>query len=194
MQIPFSFRVKNGGTTDRPEEIFQVVGLEGEPKIDEFIRGSAPTLQVIATALREKAEGTGEGTRQANDPGRTLVRAHARQMTLVGHFRNPGRTCDISELADMCCNVFLLVKDNSGYKDLITAFVRLGLGEMLAAVMRQVDAAYIGISEGMFDVGEGIVRTRDKLVSRARDKLVHQSKSAQGKSRGGTANKRPDYK
>jgi hypothetical protein len=149
------------------EKNIQVLGLEGEPKVDEIIRGIAPHLKGIAAALREKAEGTGEGTRQANDQG---VPCATR----------------ISDFADKCCKVPLSSKDNSGYKDLITAFVRLGLGEMLAAVMRHVDAAYIGISEGMFDVGKTILLKRDKLV--------HQSKSAQGKSSGGKANKRPDYK
>ena len=91
MQIPFSFRVKNGGTTDRPEEIFQVVGLEGEPLIDEFIKGITPTFQGMTTALRQKAEGTGEGTRQANDP----------------------RPTRIAQLAFMYCNVLLSGKDTS---------------------------------------------------------------------------------
>ena len=163
----FFCRVANDGLTDVVEKNYQVLGLEGEPKIDEIIRGIAPHLKGIAAALREKAEGTGEGTRQAHDQGVTC-------------------STRISDFADMCCKVPLSSKDNSGYKDLITAFVRLGLGEMLAAVMRHVDAAYIGISEGMFDVGTNILR--------ARDKLVHQSKSAQGKSSGGKANKRPDYK
>ena len=163
----FFYRVKNDGLTDVAERNFQVVGLEGEPKIDEFIRGIAPALQGIATALREKAEGTGEGTHQANDQDVTC----------------PTR---ISDLAELCCKAHLRSKENSGYKDLITGFVRVGLGEMLAAVMRHVDAAYIGISKGMFDVGTNILR--------ARDKLVHQSKSAQGKPRGGKANKRPDIK
>ena len=148
------------GTTEEP---CRVVGLEGEPKIDEFIHSFAPSLQGIANHLRSQAEDTGGGgTRQANDPFPTRI----------------------SELADQCCAVLLSAKDTSGYKDLITAFVRLGLGEMLAAVMRQVDAAYIGISQHMFDKGKEVLKKRDELVFR--------SNSAQGKARGAKANKRPN--
>ena len=125
-----------------------MVGLEGNSQIGGHMKKMFTDLQEIATVMRSQAQGIGEGTHQANDP-------------------SPAR---IAQLAGMCCKVHLSGKDTSGYKDLITGFVRLGLGEMLAAVMRQVDYAYIGCSKRTYE--------DDITVLDEWDKLVHKSKSA----------------
>jgi hypothetical protein len=48
------------------------------------------------------------------------------------------------------------------------AFVRLGLGELLTAVLWQEDVEYIGCEQKMFDEGMKCLDVRDKLVHKSK--------------------------
>jgi hypothetical protein len=155
---------KKDAEKKKKEEARALKKAEKEKKEqEEILRGPSFGQLVAALAAEAQRHNAKEGTSQPSDP-------------------DP--TSRIAKLADMCCKVHLSAKDTSGYKDLITAFVRLGLGEMLAAVMRKVGAAYIGISQDMFNTG---IKVLDE-----RDKLVHATKSAGRKSRGTGKNRRAE--
>ena len=161
MQTLSFFRVTTDGSTDCPEEMCQVVGLEGNQDIGSSMKQMSTYLLDLATKIRRQAQDIRLGTQQANDA-------------------SPER---IATLVEECCGVPLNGKDTSGYKDLLTGFVRAGLGEMFAAVMRKVGAADIGISQAMFDKGIEVLNERDRLV--------HRTNSATCKSKGAKKNKRP---
>lgn len=158
----FLVRMDMHGTSGQKTTTCQLVGMEGNPEIEARISKTFNDLLFFAESVREKKDEEGS-SKQCN------------------------RT-EIANLVKECSKTLLCVptskKSTSGFKDMHVAFVRLGLGELLAAVLRQEDAEYIGCEKKMFDEGMKCLDVRDKLV--------HKSKSARSYSRGAGEKSRPN--
>ena len=148
------------GTSGHPTTLCQVLGAQGKPKMDALISQHFKGLMQIAECVRTDAE---EGSSKEID------------------------LTSIPNLVKHCSKTDLCLpnsKTTSGFKDMHVVIVRLGLGELLAAVVRQEDAGYIGCEQKMFEEG---IKCLDVW-----DKLVHKSKSARSYSRGQGEKCRPN--
>ena len=157
----FLVRMDMHGTSGQKTTTCQLVGMEGNPEIEARISKNFNELMFFAESVREKKDEEGSSKQ-----------CHTK----------------IANLVTECNKTWLCVpaskKSTAGFKDMHIAFVRLGLGELLAAVLRQVDAKYIGCDQKMFDEGLKCLEVRDKLV--------HKSKSARSYSRGAGEKSRPN--
>jgi len=149
------------GTSSQKTKTCQLVGMEGNPEIEARISKIFNDLLFFAESVREKKDEEGSSKQCHRTDIAHLVKECNRTL------------CDPTSK-----------KSTSGFKDMHTAFVRLGLGELLAAVLRQEDAKYIGCEQKMFDEGIKCLDVRDKLVDK--------SKSARSYSRGAGEKSRPN--
>jgi len=155
------------GTSGQKTKTCQLLGMEGNAEVEARISRAFNDLVFFAECVREKKD------EEKKDEEGSSKQCHR---TDIG---NLVKECNKTSLCDAVSK-----KSTSGFKDMHAAFVRLGLGELLAAVLRQEDAEYMGCEQKMFDEGMKCLDVRDKLV--------HKSKSARSYSRGAGEKRRPN--
>jgi len=122
------------GTSGQKTKTCQLLGMEGNAEVEARISRAFNDLVFFAECVREKKD------EEKKDEEGSSKQCHR---TDIG---NLVKECNKTSLCDAVSK-----KSTSGFKDMHAAFVRLGLGESLAAVLRQEDAEYIGCEQKMFD-------------------------------------------
>ena len=149
-------RVKQNGFNCRHDETCSLVGVQSNPNIKRILTEIGNSLQELA----DEVQGRG-----------------AQRHDAVSNVEKTDLDKEIDRLVCTdCYRVPMQTKRTSSYKNLLTTFVRLFVGEILAATLKQVDAGYVGCNDELF--AEGL-----KVLSR-RDPLVSTSKAAASASRG----------